>query len=81
VTTFKYEPKNHIDIPNDWTPKQARFAWEFLEEICRAIWNVHGDRIEEVDEQEAAFIDRAARGELTKDEITNNILTDDDYPF
>jgi hypothetical protein len=73
MTTFKYVPRNKIDIPKEWTGDQAKAVWEFLvEEIGSAIWNVHEKSILEAMEREETMLERAARGELTDD---------DDYPF
>jgi hypothetical protein len=72
MTTFKYKPRTKVEIPTDWTGKQAKIIWEFLvEEIAEAIYNLYGEQIERVVEKEETLLERAARGELT----------DDDYPF
>lgn len=71
MTTYKYKPRTNIDIPTNWTGEQAKIIWEFLsEEICGAIYNVYGKRIEREIEKEEFLLELAARDEL-----------DDDYPF
>ena len=67
--------KLHIEvtIPKDWTGKQAKTVWEFLESIMDAIWDVHGDDIDEAIEQEERTILAAARGQP--------INPPDDFPF
>lgn len=71
MTTTKYKPRAVVEIPTDWTGKQAKAIWVFLsEEICGAIYNVYGKRIEAEIEKEELLLELAARGELP-----------DDYPF
>ncbi|MCP4599718.1 MAG: hypothetical protein GY847_04125 [Proteobacteria bacterium] len=67
--------KLHIEltVPKYWTGKQAKTVWEFLESIMEAIWEVHGDEIDEAIEEEQAYLLAAARGELPE--------PSDDYPF
>ena len=67
--------KLHIEltIPKDWNGKQAKVVWEFLSDILEAVWDVHGNEIDDVIEDEQRYILAAARGEL-KDPT-------DDYPF
>lgn len=55
MTTYKYVPKDKIQIPTDWTGEQAKIVWEFLEEIGTAIWDVYGERIDEATENEESL--------------------------
>ena len=68
--------KLHIEltVPKEWNGKQAKIVWEFLSDILEAIWEVHGDVIDEAIEEEQRYYLAAARGELTEEEA-------DDYPF
>ena len=67
--------KLHIEltVPKYWTGKQAQAVSEFLESIMTAIWEVHGDEIDEATEAEEREWLIAAGGELPK--------KNDDYPF
>jgi hypothetical protein len=69
--------KLHIElaIPKDWTGKQAKTVWEFLESIMDAIFEVHGDDIDEAIEVEQRRLLAAARGQPLKKQH------DDDFPF
>jgi hypothetical protein len=69
--------KLHIElaIPKDWNGKQAKTVWKFLENIMEAIWDVHGDEIDEAIEAEERRLLAAARGETLKK------YQDDDFPF
>ena len=69
--------KLHIElaIPKDWTGKQAKTVWQFLENIMEAIWDVHGDEIDEAIEAEERRLLAAARGQPLEK------LQDDDFPF
>lgn len=73
MTTFKYKPKTSVEIPSDWTADQAKAVWEFLEEICSVIWDVHDKKLVE------AFMDDGSLPEPPKDD--NDDPFDDDYPF
>lgn len=69
--------KLHIEvpIPKDWTGEQAKTVWEFMEAIMEAIFEVHGDEIENAIETEQRRFLAAARGEPLKQ------YQDDDFPF
>ena len=71
------QEKLHIEvpIPKDWTGNQAKTVWEFLENIMEAIWDAHGDEIDEAIETEEHRLLAAARGETLKE------YQDDDFPF
>jgi len=58
--------KLHIElsIPKEWTGKQAKTFWVFLESIMEAIWEVHGDEINEVFREERTDFLAATRDEL-----------------
>ena len=66
--------KLHIEvaIPKDWTGKQAKTVWEFLESFMEAIWDVHGEEIDEAIEDEERMLLTAARGQP---------VPSDDFPF
>ena len=68
--------KLHIEvvIPKDWNRKQAKTVHEFLESIMEAIWDVHGDEIEEAINEEENRLLAAARGQPIKP-------YPDDFPF
>jgi ABC-type uncharacterized transport system YnjBCD substrate-binding protein len=68
--------KLHIEltVPKDWTAKQAKTVWEFLESLMDAIWQVHGDDIDELIDKEEHYLLAAARGELSEEAT-------DDFPF
>ncbi len=34
-----------IQIPNDWTEQQAEAVVNFIDEILRAVWETHEDKI------------------------------------
>jgi hypothetical protein len=68
--------KLHIEvvIPKDWNGKQAKTVYEFLEAIMGAIWDVHGDEIEEAINEEENRLLAAARGQSIEPYT-------DDFPF
>ena len=70
--------KLHIEltVPKEWTGREAKAVWEFLESIMEAIGEVHADEIDEAIEAEQRYLLAAARGELSQEEID-----DADYPF
>lgn len=69
--------KLHIEvpIPKDWTGKQAKIVWEFLESIMKSVFEVHGDEIDEAAELEQQRFLAAAR------EQSLELKPEDDYPF
>lgn len=70
------EEKLHIElsIPKEWNGNQAKTVFEFLEAVMGAIWDVHGDEIEEAINEEENRLLAAARGQPIKQ-------YPDDFPF
>ncbi len=69
---MREKPHNEVAIPEEWSGEQAKTVWEFLETVMEAIWDVHGNKIENAVESEERLLLDAARGEPT---------TPDDCPF
>ena len=67
--------KLHVEltVPKDWTGKQAKTVWEFLEFIMESIWDVHGEEIDEAVEDEERLLLAAARNKP--------VIPSDDFPF
>jgi hypothetical protein len=61
-----------VTIPKDWTGIQAKIVWQFLESLMDAIWDVHGDQIQESIQFEESVLQNASQIHPGKT---------DDFPF
>jgi hypothetical protein len=57
-----------VFISDWWTPEQALAVSELLDELRDALWAIHGDRIQDLLQQEQGF----AAPDLQSDEPTND---------
>jgi hypothetical protein len=78
MTIYKYKLNDKIQIPTHWSAEQAQTVWEFLQEICSAIWDVHDQNLVDLYLKEQAILDRSAP---TDDDPQNHNFEDDDIPF
>jgi hypothetical protein len=78
MTTYTYVPKDKIHIPKDWTGEQAKAVWEFLEEICTAIWDVHDLKLLDAFQKEESLLERSASAD---DRLIDDDHFEDDIPF
>ncbi|MGH2871012.1 MAG: hypothetical protein ACRDL5_00935 [Solirubrobacteraceae bacterium] len=48
-------PAVSVLIPASWTPEQALAMLELLNDLRDALWAIHGDRIQDLLQQEQGF--------------------------
>jgi hypothetical protein len=48
-------PDVSVLIPATWTPEQALAVLELLNKLRDALWTIHGDRIQELLQQQQGF--------------------------
>jgi hypothetical protein len=61
-------PAVSVLIPASWTPEQALAVLELLNDLQDALWAVHGDRIQDMLQQEQGF----AAADLQSGEPSND---------
>jgi hypothetical protein len=51
-------PAVSVLIPATWTPEQALAVLELLNDLRDALWAIHGDRIQDLLQQQQSFVAR-----------------------